>query len=255
MAAVGEAMMLTSTQMTEAEFDAKRQELGHRKHTGARWDQELARLYARSGWTQERLAKKEKVTHQRISQWQLFGRFLEFATTVAKSEIPLLGLTEGRFRSCWAMAFGASNERERFREVSRLLIEDSKRGGASHKGMAKKFFAEFANGQYRSEEDMFQMFGEALTKQCLRYAGNKANAATYGVTKPETKQVGKVRHHRIFRTVKSVSATELKEKLSPIIKDMHKEGNKTEVTAMSAQCVKRLATMLDKLLKDWTREE
>jgi hypothetical protein len=52
-----------SNQMTEAQFDAERAKLRERGETSvertARWEQDLADLFYRSGWTQEALAKKE----------------------------------------------------------------------------------------------------------------------------------------------------------------------------------------------------
>lgn len=50
----------------------------------ARRDQALAALIYRTGWTQDELAKKEGKTHQWIAHRTRFGRFLDFATAVAK---------------------------------------------------------------------------------------------------------------------------------------------------------------------------
>jgi hypothetical protein len=45
--------------MNEQDYERARAELGARKDAGAKWDQQLALLFARSGWTQEQLAAKE----------------------------------------------------------------------------------------------------------------------------------------------------------------------------------------------------
>jgi hypothetical protein len=75
-----------------------RAELGARKDAGAKWDQQLALLFARSGWTQEQLAEKERKIQRWVSYRLTFGRFLNFSTTVLNPQIPLSSLTERRFR-------------------------------------------------------------------------------------------------------------------------------------------------------------
>jgi transcriptional regulator with XRE-family HTH domain len=57
-------------------------------------DQELARLFQECGWTQERIARRIGKTKAWVSYRLIFGRFLEFSTTVEKLET----LTERRFR-------------------------------------------------------------------------------------------------------------------------------------------------------------
>lgn len=71
-----------SNQMTEAQFDTERPKLRERGETSvernARWEQDLADLYYRSGWMQEALAEKEGKSQSWISIRLLFGRFLNF---------------------------------------------------------------------------------------------------------------------------------------------------------------------------------
>ena len=62
--------------------------------TAAKRDQALAQLFARSGWTQEELGKKEGKSQDWISLRLRFGRFLNFTTTVVKTDPLPANLTE-----------------------------------------------------------------------------------------------------------------------------------------------------------------
>ena len=68
---------------------------------GAKRDQALAGLFYMSGWTQQELAEVEGKTRQWVAYRIRFGKFLEFATTVANQETLPKNLTERRFRSYW----------------------------------------------------------------------------------------------------------------------------------------------------------
>lgn len=61
-------------------------------------DQETARLFNESGWTQERIASKLGKVQRWVSYRLVFGRFLMFRTTCSKDEITTQSLTEGAFR-------------------------------------------------------------------------------------------------------------------------------------------------------------
>lgn len=109
------------------EFAKKR--AGIRQHHGssgseaaARYEQELARLFAESRWTQEELAKAEGKSPQQIARMLRFGRFLEISPI---GEIPP-GLREGRFRSCWEQTSRqgedkAEDDARRFKEALKLV--------------------------------------------------------------------------------------------------------------------------------------
>jgi hypothetical protein len=66
----------------------------------------------------------------------------------------------------------------------------------------------------------------------------------------EKKKVGTQVEYRIFKINKTISSTELIEKLTPIIEGLRAEGKKNMVT-MSPQTVAVLAHRLQKLLDDW----
>jgi hypothetical protein len=73
---------------------------------GARWEQELARLFYRSGWTQEELSTKEGKSETWVQYRLRFGRFLLFSekntTGVFLTETsisPILGAQRKRERA------------------------------------------------------------------------------------------------------------------------------------------------------------
>jgi hypothetical protein len=63
--------------MSEQQFDDQLKSIEERySHGPASHDQELARLLAESGWTQEELARRMGKTQGWVCQQILFGRFL-----------------------------------------------------------------------------------------------------------------------------------------------------------------------------------
>jgi hypothetical protein len=106
-----------------------------RRDRGARWDQSLAKLFTRSGWTQEELAKAERVNQKTISRLLLFGRFLNFRPDGLNAEIPTFSLTEGRFRSYWRRTDkGETNERIRLGPMSMPEIAHAGAAGVADWG-------------------------------------------------------------------------------------------------------------------------
>jgi hypothetical protein len=69
--------------------------------------------------------------------------------------------------------------------------------------------------------------------------------------KAERKKVGQHIEYRIFRLDKTVSSSELIEKLTPILKGFEAEGAKNMAT-MSPGTVAYLAGQLRRLLEEWT---
>jgi hypothetical protein len=123
-----------------------------RRDAGAKWDQQLALLFTKSGWTQEQLAKKEGKQQQWISRRLTFGRFLNFSTNVLNPEIPLHAVTEGRFRDFWSRTEG-TNERQRFSDVLKLMQQEvSFRRPPLLQGISKAIVAEFADGKWHKFE-------------------------------------------------------------------------------------------------------
>ncbi len=69
--------------------------------------------------------------------------------------------------------------------------------------------------------------------------------------KAERKKVGQHFEYRIFRLDKTISPSELIEKLAPILKGLEAEGEKNMAT-MSPGTVAYLAGQLRRLLEEWT---
>ena len=112
--------------MSDSEFDQECEKL-HRTYGDdpvARSEQAWAKLYTRSGWTQQKLAEKVGVQRPRVAQLLLFGRFLNFVnfvTTGNKVKKMLDALTERSFRAYWTKADKAA-EQDRFSAVLQALI-------------------------------------------------------------------------------------------------------------------------------------
>jgi transcriptional regulator with XRE-family HTH domain len=250
--------------MTEAEYDRERAKIAKTKaEAGVRWEQELARLFHRSGWTQAELAKKEGKSHQLISNLIKFGEFLAFSENASYLELSqiLPKLAVGRFVDYWGQTSGGKrrplvNDRERFREVARRIL-------AEHEGWLKIG---------HRKPPIPKAIGQTIAKTCPKgkwvapdAIASKADCTvenvhsvmdsmdrkpgSYGM-KAERKKVGKEVHYRVFKQDKLVSSDELVTKLTPIIKGLEVEGKKHSAHRVEAE-IARLAALLKRLLDEW----
>jgi transcriptional regulator with XRE-family HTH domain len=245
-----ELYSLTPNRMSPAEYDAERAKLAATKaEAGVRWEQELAKLFARSGWTQQELAAKENKTQAWVNQRLCFGRFLEFTRNITAG----YNLTERRFRDYWARTEKPS-EHERFAEVEILIAavaELPARRPQRDKKIGKAIVAKFGDGKWHSVEaiahrsDVPVEVAAATVENIIRHKTFNATAAR--------KRVGKATHYQIFRQKKTVTSTELTEKLTPIIKGLMTEGKKVNLAFYSPQVVTRFAFELQKLLDAWSQ--
>jgi hypothetical protein len=97
---------LRNRYMTDAEYEAERARLREtygdsKKEAGVRYEQALAVLFHRSGWTQEKLAKKEGKSPSRIVRLIQFGRFLNLCGARTNPDSLPNNLTETKFRTYW----------------------------------------------------------------------------------------------------------------------------------------------------------
>ena len=223
----------------------------------AKRDQALAKLFYRSGWTQEDLAKRESKSQKWIDFHMRFGRFLNFSTTVLNPEnqpfTPPVNLTERRFRLYWERTDKSEgNERARFLAVARLMQEETRLllvQPRRHK-IGPMLVEQFGDGEWHSLAAMIEAVEapEEHVVETLRTM--QALRGTYGA-RCERKKVGTSYSYRIFRQTRTISSAELKTKLTPLIKELKAEGKKNMAT-MSPATVAHLAGWLQKLLDEWT---
>lgn len=245
--------------LTDAEYDAAKAEFiatygTSNAEAAALRDQALARLFHRSGWTQEKLAAKEGKSPQWIFQRLLFGRFLNFSTTVENPVSAPHSLTERAFRRLWEQTEGPK-EQPRFQAVLKMLqaapVVSPKNGKAitvDGERLGPKVVKLFANGQWHPIADMVEQTGATET-DINNLMERMRKSDTYNCS-CEKKIRGGRTEYRMFRRDKTVSLGELIEKLTPIVKGLEEQGRKNYVT-VSAPTVAKLAAALRKLLNEW----
>jgi hypothetical protein len=247
-----------SNRMTQAEYERERERIKETygdsaRDAGARRDQELAKLFYRSGWTQEVLAQKEGVTRISIVYRLRFGRFLEHVTTVTNPEFTPSNLSERKFRSYWERTDKEeSNERIRFRAVLDLIHEETRLGQSTAPKFAvgRALVEKFADGKWHARETIGKAFPETPPTDIDAVLYHMHAKGTYGC-RLEKRKNGRSFDVRIFRKVREVPAGELKEKLGPLIKQIETEGRKNAAT-LSVSTVALLGVQLRKLLEEWT---
>jgi hypothetical protein len=249
--------------MTDAEYERERERIratygGNKQQAGARYEQELSRLFALSGWGQADLAKKEGYSVPHVSNLLRFGQFLTFLENSANANFPIIGISEPRFRGYWSRTdTKGQNYHIRFREVARLMAEEWEEG--------PKW------GQQR-KPPLSKAVGQSIAKKCPKgkWLSPDAIATKAGCTtdevhrvmdtmdKPmgchgahaERKKVGTDWHYRIFKQDRLVAVDELVTKLTPIIEALEAEGKKSAVTTIPAE-VRMLAVKLKRILNEW----
>jgi hypothetical protein len=203
-------------------------------------DQALAKLYLRSGWTQEELAKKENVGRPRMTQRLLFGRFLAFVTT---GNIPR-NLSERRFRDYWSRTEG--DERDRFREVRRLMEAETTLRRPQRSGVGARI-AELADGEWHTKEEIALHVGEPV-ESLQAVLDNIQNKHTNGIGMCEKRRWKSSYQYRMRKAGRKIDFDVLMEELKPVIKGLKAEGRKN-MTTMSPPTVAELAIRLERILE------
>jgi hypothetical protein len=240
--------------MTAAEYDAERARLTatygeSSAQAAAKRDQALARLFARSGWTQQELADREGKSQDWVSLRLRFGRFLNFTTTVVNSELPP-NFTERRFREFWERSDkGLVKDELRFRQIVKMLQEDCMVSAPRRHMIGQKIRERFADGKWHPLKRIAQSIDEDIKHVETTLCGIRKNQSYE--CKAEEKSVGTEPHWRIFKMDRAISSNEIAERLGPIVKKLEVEGKKNMAT-MSPVTVAVLAHDIRKLLNEWT---
>ena len=250
---MGTVDFATAKRMTESEYRLKRAEIRATygdtaaERTGA-YDQSLADLLYRSGWTQEQLAKEEHKSRQWVEKNCRFGLFLDFATAVA---IPK-NLTEWRFRGYWDRTDkDEPNERIRFRDVARLMNEELVLSKSHQKKqpIADAIKATCAGGAWHKLSTITThvqaVVKEATTEDVEAVLTGMVFKGHYNVFCEKKKEV------QVYRIViggnQKIDLVTLKHELGPIIEQLKAEGRKNSVT-MSPGTVAYLTFKLEQLI-------
>jgi len=119
---------LRSAQMSDEEYNRERAGLMSAFYgdssidVAAKRDQALALLFYRSGWTEDQVAKKEGRTRQWVSDRIGFGRFLNFASSLAEAGSLPRNLSVKKFLDVWEQTVrNGRNERIRFRQALQIM--------------------------------------------------------------------------------------------------------------------------------------
>jgi hypothetical protein len=249
--------------MTEAEYERERAKIAATKQqAGVRWEQELARLFARSGWSTKELAAREGRGVRYIQTLLKFGQFLGFMELRGTTRNEhLASIACSRFDHYWRRLSNGKadrlglHDRERFREIARLMTEESgervgkyQRKPPISREAPKAIIKKLGDAQWHKPDTIAKVAGI----QPEEVAGAMDSIRKYAVhgAKVEHRKVGKETHYRIFKQDKTVSTDELTEKLTPILEELEAEGKKNMATMVPAK-VAMLTARIKQLLKEW----
>jgi hypothetical protein len=256
--------IVANVRMTEAQYERERAKIAPTKREamnegGVRWEQQLAELFYRSGWSAPQLVAKERRSESAIKRLVLFGRFLGFAQHEANAENLPKNLNENRFRNYWNRTEGGGgrrdggNERIRFLTIIKMMRGETILSRPSaHLNLGPAIKEKFGDGKWHPLETIADAI-EAPEAKAHTSLNLMCQRGTYGV-KAERKRVGASFHYRIFPQDKTVSVKELKEKLAPIIKELMLQG-RANMATVSPPTVLYNAGKLQKLLDEWLGED
>jgi hypothetical protein len=254
--------------MTEQQFDERlaRIEEGHasRREQAAAWrDQEMARLFEESEWTQQKIARKVGKTQRWVSYRLLFGRFLSFRTTCSKDAPGIASLTEGAFRTLWKKT-GSKKESARFAEVLTMLEKQPPPGPkpppVNKVGLAAAVRELFEDGKWRTVRQAVEAIRPrfpGLPDETLAASVRWLRSHPPRGYQIEVKHLGKVGQYRLRRAgrdLKEVPALDVDrflEGVVPIIEELKTWGGQSE-WHQSPGALRRLAVQLERLIAPFT---
>lgn len=251
-----------NSRMTPDEYRQEREAI---RQGETRIEQQLARLFRRSGWKQQELAEVEGKSEGQICEMLRFGRFLEFLGAAEESEVTSNLSCRAFHKTYWPKTeylgnppTKCRNERQRFQAVLDLLMTPPPEGMRYASPVQKdptpaiklgrNIRDQFADGKWHMADEIAEAVN-AETKDvraCLeRWAADALTSATV-----ETKKSGKTIKARIFAKKHSVSPIEIKEKLSPLIQQLREEAGKSEAR-ISRATLGMIAAQLLKFIDQW----
>ena len=163
----------TNKKMTEAAYRVRRTLINERveaqqERVAAYRDQELAKLFYDSGWTQQELADKEGKSKKWVDFRTRFGRFINWAniakgTTGTFRQVLPTNFTERSFRALWEQTSG-TKEDARFRKVLNMIKEGESYYTPREKTRIKIVDA-CSDGELRSIEEITKEAGVTTVEQ------------------------------------------------------------------------------------------
>ena len=243
--------------MNEDQFEARLKHIEEQAgamqaRVNAYRDQEIARLFVQSGWTQERIAQRMGKSQQHISRLLLFGRFLVFTPSWCNPMKPPKNLTEGRFRGYFERTDKTAKEPRRFAEVLRMMEDAFElHSPRTPSSVGKRIASEFATGKWLEPEAIAEAI-EAPVKQVVGVLEGMRQFGSHNCH-AERRAAGKGVQYRVVRGGgKKIDLETLRVEVSPIIKQLEIEARKN-IARFSPltiiDLVHKLKTSLDKLAK------
>ncbi len=261
MTVLGELKDGGGAMMSETRFDQCLQQIEkeyarRREHADAYRDQEMARLFEKSGWTQERIAERMGKTKGWVCLRLTLGRFLAF-TTGKQTEFPVENLTERRFRGCWALTDKKTSERERFAQTARLLAEarDSDPGHPHtvNKPGIKKALAEICkdDGGWHNVKQLAELTEKYVPGVSTAQIGKAIQDLQKKPPKGfavEARHIGRFHNYRMVpRAEVGADASELIAQVRPVLKEIQTELRKS-MAAMSTTFLMERVAYIEKVL-------
>ena len=253
--------------MSNDRFDARlrhieEQHAARRESAVAYRDQEMAKLFIDSGWTQQQIAERvSRVTGKPIQQQYVsyrinFGLFLEFTTTGGKAEIAT-NLTERRFRDLYRRSEG--KQETRFAQVLHSLehsIPQSIDAMRNKPGLRNAVIERLSDRQWYTVKQLAQKLEEVLPgvaeQQLTASVGSIWRQPPEGFKLEKKKLDARSVQYRLtkVRTQKDgeppVAIINLYESAKPLIDELDQIGHMHECR-MSPAAVRSIAIKLKKL--------
>jgi len=238
--------------MTKSAYESERAEIESNYLQGvnykAKKDQALAKLFDRSGWTQEQLAEMEGKSQNHISEKLKFGAFIHFIASGDNPQIPA-NLTERKFRGYWLKTQG--DTRKRFLEVNRMIEETAELMIVNQqlpKGTSKKIIEKFGDGDWHLLKS-YSGFIKRDEKKTLEHLRNMKKQGT-GKCVYEERKYGASSQYRIIKGEKKeklIKISIISKEIQPVLEELKAESKKS-MAHFNPTHIAYLAIQIEKIL-------